>query len=130
MTLEDALRAAAQAVPGCLYAGLVDLDQGLPLARAPEGPLTFIDAEHLAALASAYLASAEAAAVAEAAGRRGEAFDEAVALTAHRVAVFRRLPGRAAVALCLLAEGAQAPSAVAEAARGQLAALATAEWPA
>ena len=130
MTLEDALQAAALAVPGCLYAGLVDLDQGLPLARAPEGPLTFADVEHLAALASTYLASAEAGAVAEAAGGPGQAFDEAVALTAHRVAVFQRLPGRAEVAFCLLAEGAHTPSAVADAARGQLAALAGAEWPA
>jgi hypothetical protein len=130
MTLDDALQAAAQGVPGCLYAGLVDLDQGLPLARAPEGPLTYADAEHLAALGSAYLASAEADAVAEAAGRPGEVYDEAVALTAHRVAVFQRLPGRTGVALCVLAEGSQAPSAVADAARGHLAALAGAEWPA
>ena len=130
MTLEDALQAAALAVPGCLYAGLVDLDQGLPLARAPEGPLTFADVEHLAALASTYLASAEAGAGAEAAGRPRPAFDEGGGPTAPRGPGGPRPARPAEVAFCLLAEGAHTPSAVADAARGQLAALAGAEWPA
>lgn len=130
MKLEAALAKVLDAVPGALHAGIVDLDQGLPLADAATGPLRDEAADHLAALATAYLASAEAEALAEAAGGAGTAYDEAIALTPGRVAVFQRLPRRSGMALCVLAEGHPAPSAIAAAARGQLAALDGAEWPA
>ncbi|MCX7645762.1 MAG: hypothetical protein N2Z62_10770 [Rhodobacteraceae bacterium] len=130
MRLDAALAQVLAAVPGALHAGIADLDQGLPLADAARDPVGPEQSEHLAALATAYLASAEAEALAAEAGGAGTAYDEAIALTPGRVAVFQRLPGRRGMALCVLAEGHGAPSAVAAAARGQLAALDTAERPA
>lgn len=130
MALEAALKAAQAAVPGCVFAGLVDLEQGLPLGRAPGGGLRPDEAEHLAALAAAYLSGPEAGAVAAAAGGAADGYDEVVAVAAGRVAVIQRLPCRPGAALCLVCDGAAAPSEVAEAARGQLAALDRAEWPA
>jgi hypothetical protein len=129
MTLDAALRSVLGAVPGAFLAGLADLDQALPLADVGTGPIAGEQAEHLAALGTAYLAGPEAGALAAAAGGAGAAYDEAIAVTEGRIAVFQRLPRRAGIALFVVAEGGTAPSAVAAAARAHLAALDEAEWP-
>lgn len=135
MSLAAALDSAMAQVPGCVFAGFVELESGLMLAARPAGALTELEADNLAALAVVLYKAEPMRRLGDAiAGKAGGAassgesrFGEALAISGARLHLFLRLPGQAGQVACFVSDHREDPAKVLDAARAGLATLAKAK---
>ena len=73
MPFDAKLKSAMANMPGCIFAGVTDLEQGLMIGFSPAAALDAQEVENLAAMAVGYLESAPAKSIATGLHPKGKA---------------------------------------------------------
>jgi hypothetical protein len=126
MPLRALLTDRVKEIPGCIGAGYIDLESGLPLAVVSDPPMDEAAQNLLAVGAVQAMSSSTASelggALVPGAGDE-PAFRETVILSEHSIHVFERMTNYPNEAVCLIFRADADPEMVLRAARGSLSKL-------